>query len=71
MADRLESDIFHEDFYDGPALDAVIEHRIGEMHEMLNRMAPMSASVALKTLRDAFPEVSLAQRVKALSGRHH
>jgi hypothetical protein len=34
-------------------------------------MAPVSAATALKTLRDAFPDASLAQRVKALSARRH
>ncbi len=71
MADRLESDAVSEDLYEGPCFDQILEHRIEAMHDLLDRMAPVSASVALKTLRDTFPEASLAQRVQALSVRRH
>jgi hypothetical protein len=71
MADRVEGDTISEDNYEGIAFDTALEHRIEAMHEMLDRMAPVSAATALKTLRDAFPDASLAQRVKALSNRRH
>jgi hypothetical protein len=71
MTDRVEGDTVGEDIYEGIAFDTALEHRIETMHEMLDRMAPVSAATALKTLRDAFPDASLAQRVKALSARRH
>jgi hypothetical protein len=71
MADRMESETTGDDVYEGIAFDTALESRIEAMHDLLDRMAPVSAATALKTLRDAFPEASLAQRVKALSHRHH
>jgi hypothetical protein len=71
MADRLEGETVCDEAYEGFALETALEHRIEAMHELLDRMAPVSAATALKTLRDAFPDASLAQRVKALSGRRH
>jgi hypothetical protein len=71
MADRLEGNAVSEDFYEALAFDAALEHRIEAMHELLDRMDPVSAATALKTLRDAFPDATLAQRVRALSLRRH
>jgi hypothetical protein len=54
-----------------PLFDAVLDVRIAAMHRLLDAMAPTSAAIALRSLRDAFPETSLDERVRALSGIRH
>jgi hypothetical protein len=54
-----------------PMFEAILDVRIAAMHRLLDAMAPTSAAVALKTLRDAFPETSLNERVRALSEPRH
>lgn len=46
-----------------------IDQRIAEMRAHLARMRPASDAEALKTLRSAFPDVSLAARVAAITMR--
>ncbi len=47
--------------------EAAIDSRIGEMRAHLARMRPASDAEALKALRHAFPNASLAQRVAAMT----
>lgn len=52
-------------------LSAILDRRIAEMRRMLADMEPGSAASALQVLRDAFPEASLAERVRALTAVRH
>jgi hypothetical protein len=52
-------------------LSAILDRRIAEMRRMLADMQPGSAASALRVLRDAFPEASLAERVRALTAARH
>ncbi len=52
-------------------LSAVLDSRIAEMRRMLADMQPGSAASALRALRDAFPEASLEERVRALTAVRH
>jgi len=54
-----------------PLFEAVLDVRIAAMHRLLDAMAPTSAAAALRTLRDAFPETSLDERVRALNELRH
>lgn len=45
-----------------------LDARIAEMRSLLARMRPGSDAEALKALRDAFPQSSLAERVAVLAG---
>ncbi|MCE1235209.1 MAG: transferase [Hyphomicrobiales bacterium] len=47
--------------------EAAIDARIVEMRAHLARMRPASDAEALKALRHAFPDVSLAVRVAAMT----
>jgi hypothetical protein len=44
-----------------------LEQRLKEMRHLLASMAPRSTGDALRLLRDAFPDVPLDRRVRALS----
>ena len=46
-----------------------IESRMAEMRALLEQMSPATDAEALKALRAAFPETSLAARVAAISRR--
>ena len=48
----------------------VIDARLVEMRALLARMRPASDAEALRALRSAFPETSLATRVAAISSGH-
>jgi hypothetical protein len=48
---------------------ATVDARIAEMRAHLARTRPTSDAEALKALRAAFPDVSLAVRVAAISAR--
>jgi hypothetical protein len=44
-----------------------LDQRLKEMRRLLAAMAPRSTGDALRLLRDAFPDVPLDRRVRALS----
>jgi len=50
---------------------ALLDHRIADMRRLLAGMEPGSAASALRALRDAFPEASLEERVRALTAVRH
>ena len=52
-------------------LSAMLDRRIAEMRELLAGMEPGTAASALRVLRDAFPEASLEERVRALTAVRH
>lgn len=52
---------------DDPIFVAALDQRIAEMRRLLDAMAPGSTTLALNALRDAYPHVSLHERVQALS----
>jgi hypothetical protein len=52
-------------------LKAMLDRRIAEMRRLLADMEPGSAASALRVLRDAFPEASLEERVRALTAVRH
>jgi hypothetical protein len=54
-----------------PTFLAELDRRILEMRRLLEAMAPMSASSALRTLRERFPDASLGERVRALKDMAH
>ncbi len=49
----------------------ILDRRIAEMRQMLAETQPGSAASALRVLRDAFPEASLEERVRALTATRH
>jgi hypothetical protein len=55
---------------DDPRFTATLNRRIGEMRHLLAVLEPASPAVALRTLRDAFPETPLEQRIRALTSHH-
>jgi len=52
-------------------LTAMLDRRIADMRRLLAGMQPGSAASALRVLRDAFPEASLEERVRALTAVRH
>jgi hypothetical protein len=52
-------------------LSKILDRRIADMRRMLADMQPGSAASALRVLRDAFPEASLEERVRALTATRH
>jgi hypothetical protein len=52
-------------------ISTILDHRIAEMRRMLADMKPSSAATALRVLREAFPEATLADRVRALTPVRH
>ncbi len=52
-------------------LSTILDRRIAEMRQMLAETQPGSAASALRVLRDAFPEASLEERVRALTATRH
>jgi hypothetical protein len=52
-------------------LSAILDRRIADMRRMLADMKPGSAASALRVLREAFPEASLEERVRALTAIRH
>ena len=56
---------------DDPLFDVVLDLRIAEMHRLLDAMAPASTTSALNSLREAFPDAPLEERVRALSRTSH
>jgi hypothetical protein len=45
----------------------MLDRRIAEMRRILAEMQPGSVASALRALRDAFPEASLEERVRAIT----
>jgi hypothetical protein len=56
---------------DDPAFSAALDRQIAEMRFLLGQMQTDSPAVALKTLREAFPEVPLEARVRAMTATRH
>ena len=52
-------------------LSNLLDRRIADMRRMLADMQPGSAASALRVLREAFPEASLEERVRALTATRH
>ena len=52
-------------------LSNLLDRRIADMRRMLADMLPGSTASALRVLRDAFPEASLEERVRALTATRH
>jgi len=52
-------------------LSNLLDRRIADMRRMLADMQPGSTASALRVLRDAFPEASLEERVRALTATRH
>lgn len=52
-------------------LSAILNDRISDMRRLLADLEPGSAASALRVLRDAFPEASLQERVRALTAVRH
>jgi len=48
------------------AFQAELDEHIARMREMLKLMAPGTGATALGAMRQAFPDVALAERVAAL-----
>jgi hypothetical protein len=61
--DRLRPELLTAD---DPRFTTVLDRRIGEMRTLLNEMEPASPAIALRALREAFPDVPLEERVKAI-----
>jgi hypothetical protein len=55
---------------DDPRFTATLNRRIGEMRHLLAVLEPTTPAVALRALREAFPETPLEQRIRALTLRH-
>lgn len=56
---------------DDPQFKTALNRRVAAMRLMLDAMAIGSPAEALKALRDAFPDASLDERVRAvISSRH-
>ena len=52
-------------------LSNLLDRRIADMRRMLADMQPGSTASALRVLRDAFPEASLEERIRALTATRH
>jgi hypothetical protein len=52
-------------------LTAMLDRRIADMRRLLADREPGTAASALRVLRDAFPEATLAERVRALTAVRH
>jgi hypothetical protein len=52
-------------------LSATLDSRIADMRRLLAGMQPGSTASALRVLRDAFPEATLEERVRALTAVRH
>jgi hypothetical protein len=52
-------------------LSTMADGRVAQMRQMLADMQPGSTASALRALRDAFPEASLEERVRALTATRH
>ena len=50
---------------------ATLDQRIAEMRRMLAAMKPGSTAGALRALRDAFPDIPLDERIRALTATRH
>jgi hypothetical protein len=53
------------------ALTRALDLRIAEMRQMLVEMRAVDTAGALRALRDAYPDVPLAERVHALAAVRH
>jgi hypothetical protein len=71
MGDRTKHDDVGGLTAQDPLFEAVLDVRIAAMHRLLDAMAPISVAGALRTLREAFPEASLGERVRILSEIRH
>jgi len=56
---------------DDPRFSVALQRRIDEMRRLLAAMGPESTAMALRALREAFPDIPLDERVRALSEVHH
>jgi hypothetical protein len=50
------------------SLDPRVEERVVEMRQLLLEMQAIDAATALRSLRRAFPDAPLADRVRAMAG---
>lgn len=48
--------------------DPRVEERVAEMRQMLVEMQAIDAATALRSLRRAFPDAPLSDRVRAMAG---
>jgi len=56
---------------DAAHFDTVVEDRIVNMHRLLGELTDLSDADALRVLREAFPDTTLAERVRALRSSRH
>jgi hypothetical protein len=54
--------------FEGAAYQADFEARLRDMRRLLEAMRPDTDAMALKALRDHFPDAALAERIAAVSG---
>jgi hypothetical protein len=54
-----------------PVVSAILDQRIAAMRRLLAAMEPASTASALRVLRQAFPDVPLDARVRALGEARH
>ncbi len=67
MTGKSDESLRHDEI----GLSAILDDRIAEMRRLIAGMEPGSAASALRVLRDAFPEASLQERVRALTAVRH
>jgi hypothetical protein len=56
---------------DAGSTDPRVEERVDEMRQMLIEIRAIDAATALRSLRRAFPDAPLADRVRALAANRH
>lgn len=56
---------------DSAAIEAALDLRIAEMRQMLIEMRSADTTAALRSLRESFPDVPFAERVRALAATRH
>mgnify|MGYP001116983845 FL=1 len=53
---------------DDPRFVAALDLQIAQMRRLLDLMAPASGAGALRAVREAFPEMPLVERARAVAG---
>ena len=53
---------------DDPRFIAALDLQIAQMRRVLDLMAPTTNAEALRSLREAFPDAPLGERVRAVAG---
>lgn len=68
--DMNAAQLFHSEPLpaDDPRFIAALDLQIAQMRRVLDLMGPSSSAEALRSLREAFPEASLEERVRAMAG---